>query len=305
MSLRKITLALACATALGACGQRDRPAAAIPAPSLAGVEVTRDGLAKELFGAIGAGANLPAAPYGFYSKGCVAGAVQLPETGPTWQAMRLSRNRNWAHPQTVDMVMRLSQRAASLPGSNGIYVGDMSQPRGGPMLTGHASHQTGLDADIWLMPATLGLSRQDREEISAVSMRRANGAYTNDRWGQFQHEIVKAAAQDPRVARIFIFPGAKVRMCNEETGNRDYLRKIRPWYGHHYHFHVRLDCPADAPGCESQDPPPPGDGCAEAQEWVNNILNPPPPDPNWVAPPKKGPIMLSDLPQSCRAVLER
>ena len=301
MSITRI-LAACGLVALGACagGGRD-----VPTPSLAGVEVTQSGLAKQLFGTKGRPADLPAAPYGGYSNGCLAGGQQLAETGPTWQAMRLSRNRNWAHPEMLDFVQDLSRQAAALPGSNGIYVGDMSQPSGGPMLTGHASHQIGMDADIWLMPAALGLSRPQRESVSAVSMRRAGGAYTNERWSSFQHELIKAAAKDPRVARIFIFPGAKVQMCNDETGDRSWLRKVRPWYGHHYHFHVRLSCPDDAPECVDQTPPPPGDGCADAQRWVNDILNPPPPDPNAPRAAPKQELRMADLPAACQAVLAR
>ncbi len=173
------------------------------------------------------------------------------------------------------------------------------------MLTGHASHQIGLDADIWLMPASLGLSQGQRENISAVSFRRAEGAYVNSRWSRYQHELVKAAAQDGRTARIFIFPGAKVQMCADETGDRSWLRKVRPWWGHHYHMHVRLSCPADAPGCVDQSPPPPGDGCAEAKQWVSNILNPPPPDPDAPAPAPKRELRMADLPRACQAVLAR
>jgi penicillin-insensitive murein endopeptidase len=266
-------------------------------------QVTRSGIAKQLFGAERVGSPQAAAPYGFYSKGCLAGAEQLAETGPTWQAMRLSRNRNWGHPELIDYLKDLSQRAARVPGYNGIYVGDLSQPRGGPMLTGHASHQIGLDADIWLMPAKLGLSVAERESLSAVSFRRANGAYVNERWGPSQQALVKAAASDPRVARIFIFPGAKVAMCDAETGDRSWLRKVRPWYGHHYHIHVRLACPRGARGCVDQDPPPPGDGCADARQWVANILNPPPPDPDAPKPQPKREITMADLPQQCSAVL--
>ena len=72
-------------------------------------------------------------------------------TAPTWQVMRLSRNRNWGHPKLVAFLERLAEKAKKV-GWNGLLVGDMSQPRGGPMLTGHASHQVGLDADIWLTP---------------------------------------------------------------------------------------------------------------------------------------------------------
>ena len=70
-------------------------------------------LAKELFGAKTKGSNERAAPFGGYAKGCLGGGVQLPETGPTWQAMRLSRNRNWGHPETVKFIQKLSKFAAS------------------------------------------------------------------------------------------------------------------------------------------------------------------------------------------------
>ncbi|MFD1511366.1 penicillin-insensitive murein endopeptidase [Lacimonas salitolerans] len=267
--------------------------------SMRGVE------ARQLFGAAPAGSRQQSEPIGGYAKGCLAGGVQLAETGPTWQAMRLSRNRNWGHPEAIDFIQKLSAKAAQQPGWNGLYVGDISQPRGGPMLTGHRSHQNGMDLDIWMLPASrLNLSRQERENLSSISLRRANGAYVNDNWTKAHHEIMKAAAQDPRVERIFVFPGAKVKMCEDETGDRAYLRKIRPWYGHHYHFHVRLTCPRGARNCEPQDPIPAGDGCADAKQWQRNILNPPPPDPSAPAPQPRREYTLADLPNQCVSVLQ-
>ena len=259
--------------------------------------------ARQLFGAKRTPSKQASASFGSYAKGCQAGAVQLPETGPTWQAMRLSRNRNWGQAETIDYIRKLSAFAARLPGWRGLYIGDISQPRGGPMLSGHRSHQIGLDLDIWMLPATrLDLSRSAREKLSSITMRRAKGAYTNTSWTNQHREILKAAASDSRVARIFIFPGAKVDLCNWAKGNRSWLRKIRPWYGHHYHFHVRLKCPRGMRGCVNQANPPRGDGCKEAQGWVNNILNPPPPDPNW-KPKKRRELVLSDLPNQCAGVL--
>ncbi|UYV36865.1 penicillin-insensitive murein endopeptidase [Rhodobacteraceae bacterium D3-12] len=262
-----------------------------------------DKLAKQLFGAKKAPSRQKPAPLGSYAKGCQAGAVQLPETGPTWQAMRLSRNRNWGQPETIDYIRKLSSFAARQRGWQGLYIGDISQPRGGPMLTGHRSHQIGLDIDIWMLPPKrLDLSRSQREKISSISMRRAKGAYTNKSWTNQHREILKAAASDKRVARIFIFPGAKVDMCKWAKGDRRWLRKIRPWWGHHYHFHVRLKCPRGMRGCVNQADPPRGDGCKEAQQWVNNIINPPPPDPNY-KPKKRREFVLADLPQQCARVL--
>ncbi|KAA9006976.1 penicillin-insensitive murein endopeptidase [Histidinibacterium aquaticum] len=274
-----------------------------PPATAAAMDPSDGRVAKEVFGYLSTASVQSSESFGGYSRGCQAGAVQLPETGPTWQAMRLSRNRNWAQPVTVDFVQDLSRFAATLPGWNGLYVGDMSQPRGGPMLSGHASHQTGLDADIWMRaPERLDLPPQARESISSISMRRAEGAYVNDNWTPQHMALLRAAASDPRVARIFVFPGAKTWMCANETGNRDWLRKIRPWWGHHYHFHVRLSCPPGATGCEDQAPPPPGDGCDEAQGWVDRILNPPPPDPDAPSAPPRGPVTMAQLPAQCHDV---
>ena len=273
---------------------------------LAALPVAAEPLAKELFGAKRGPSEHASAPFGSYAKGCLAGGVQLAETGPTWQAMRLSRNRNWGHPNAVKFIERLSEFAAKQRGWGGLYIGDISQPRGGPMLTGHRSHQLGLDIDIWMRPATdLRLSRAERENISSISMRRSKGAFVNKNWTKQHHAILRAAAKDKSVARIFVFPGAKVQMCKDEKGDRAYLRKIRPWWGHHYHFHVRLNCPKGVKGCIEQQPPPAGDGCKAAQEWVDNILNPPPPDPNPKPAKPRREYVLADLPKQCARILSR
>ncbi|MEM7614004.1 MAG: penicillin-insensitive murein endopeptidase, partial [Pseudomonadota bacterium] len=228
--------------------------------------------AKQLFGAKSTPSNQQPAPFGTYNKGCLAGAEQLPETGPTWQAMRLSRNRNWGHPDAIRFVKRLSL-AATQAGWNGLYIGDISQPRGGPMLTGHASHQMGLDIDIWMKPAmNLGLSRGERESLSSISVRTSDQRNVNGNWTPAHHRILRAAARDRSVARIFVTAPVKLRMCQDERGDRAYLRKIRPWWGHHYHFHVRMNCPAGSPNCQEQDPIPRGDGCESAIWWVTDAL---------------------------------
>ncbi len=291
--------AIILAAGLAAC-QAEEPAQV----SLATQNVNDTRIAKTLFGAMPMASPQISEPFGGYARGCQAGAEQLAETGPTWQAMRLSRNRNWAQPKTNDFVKDLSQFAATQPGWAGLYVGDMSQPRGGPMLTGHRSHQTGLDADIWMLPPDrLDLAPAERENISSISMRRERGAYTNSSWTPEHERIVRAAASDPRVARIFIFPGAKVAMCNSATGDRSWLNKVRPWWGHHYHFHVRLNCPDGATGCSDQAPPPAGDGCADAARWASNILNPPPPDPDAPPPTPRAELTMANLPGQCLDVL--
>ena len=288
--------------ALGSCRGAEAPAA--PASIVSSQNANDTRVAKSLFGAMSVPSAQPAEPVGEYSRGCQAGAVQLPETGPTWQAMRLSRNRNWGQPDLVDYIQDLSAVAATFPGWAGIYVGDMSQPRGGPMLTGHASHQSGLDVDIWMDPASrINLSRDEREAISASDFQRASGAYVNDNWTPQQEALLRAAASDPRVARIFIFAGAKVAMCDNATGDRSWLHKIRPWYRHNDHFHVRLNCPPGATDCVDQAPIPEGDGCDDARAWVNDILNPPPPDPNAEPIVPRPELTMASLPGQCLDVL--
>lgn len=175
------------------------------------VAAQADPLAKDVFGATpGPTAGNPAA-VGFYSKGCISGAAQLPETGPSWQAMRLSRNRNWGHPEMVSLLMGLSQAARQV-GWQGLYIGDISQPRGGPMVTGHASHQMGLDADIWMLPpASLTLTRQQRENLSSVSVVNKAGTGLNGNWTPGHMSILRAAASDPRVERLFVDPVSTLR----------------------------------------------------------------------------------------------
>jgi penicillin-insensitive murein DD-endopeptidase len=238
---------------------------------------------------------------GRHGLGCLAGGVQLPESGPTWQAMRPGRNHHWGHPEAIAFVERLSRQAVAA-GWRGLYVGDISQARGGP-IPGHASHQTGLDVDVWMRPATrLDLSRAERERLSSISVATPDKRRVNGAWTRAHHAVMEAAARDPRVERIFVTGAVKLQMCADAPSrNRAWLAKIRPWWGHDTHFHVRLNCPAGQPGCVQPDPLPPGDGCAEAVWWVTEALEPP--DPRAPPPPPRPPVRLADLPAQCATVL--
>jgi penicillin-insensitive murein DD-endopeptidase len=255
--------------------------------------------AKALFARVNAPSHHQSYAIGQNARGCLAGGVPLPESGPTWQAMRLSRNHFWGHPEMIKFVQELS-RAATRVGWAGLYVGDISQPRGGP-VAGHASHQIGLDADVWLLPATrLDLSVADRERLSSINVRAADQRSVNDSWTRAHHRLLEAAARDPRVNRIFLTAPAKLRMCADAPArDREWLGKIRPWWGHNDHFHVRLNCPRGAKGCVDPDPVPRGDGCAEAVWWVTEALEP----SDAPAPKPKPPLQLADLPSQCAAVL--
>jgi penicillin-insensitive murein endopeptidase len=266
--------------------------------------------ARELFGRKPTPAPLEARSIGFYAHGCLAGAVALPINGETWQVMRLSRNRNWGHPELIAFMERLAAKVPKVAGWPGLLVGDMSQPRGGPMLTGHASHQIGLDADIWLTPMPgKPLSRQEREEMSAVLMVAADRRDVDPKvWTPGHTAVIKAAAQDSAVERIFVNAAIKKALCREAGKDRHWLTKVRPWGGHDYHFHVRMKCVAGSPECEGQPAPGDDEGCGKALDYwfTDAILHPKPPkprDPN--APPPKGkpPLTMADLPAACKQVL--
>jgi penicillin-insensitive murein endopeptidase len=258
--------------------------------------------ARELFARKTQPDAIAARSIGFYAHGCLAGAVALPINGATWQVMRLSRNRNWGHPKLVEFLERLAENAKKV-GWNGLMVGDMSQPRGGPMLTGHSSHQVGLDADIWLTPMPdRTLSREERELMSATMVVREDRRDVDPNiWTHAHTELIRTAAEDPAVERIFVNAAIKKALCRDAGSDRAWLAKVRPWWGHDYHFHVRMYCPADSPQCEPQPQPEAGEGCGhDLDYWFSEaVLHPPPREP---AKPGPG-LTMASLPHACRQVL--
>lgn len=263
-----------------------------------------DAPAKQLFGAKAAPANLQARAIGFYARGCLAGARALPINGSTWQVMRLSRNRNWGHPKLISFLERLSNKMPQVAGWNGLLVGDLSQPRGGPMLTGHASHQVGLDADIWLTPMpNRELTREERETISATMIVAPDRRDVDPNvWTPGHVAAIKAAAQDPEVERVFVNAAIKKALCRDAGRDRSWLHKVRAYWGHDYHMHVRMRCPAESANCENQPKVGPEEGCGKDLDWWfrDSILNPKP----ATKPAKpKPPMKLSALPAECRQVL--
>ena len=261
--------------------------------------------AKRLFGTKPLPAELKPAAHGFYTKGCLAGGVAIPVDGPNWQAMRLSRNRRWGHPNLIRMIEELSYKA-NKDGWNGLMVGDISQPRGGPMLTGHRSHQMGLDADIWFNPMpNKRMTYKDRENTSAVSVLKMGSVYVDQkRWTRAHTMVLYHAASFPGVERVLVHPGVKKQLCDSVRGNRKWLNKIRPTWGHHYHFHVRMGCPRGSPHCKRQNSTGTKTGCNDGSLdwWFNVEFNPNKKKPK-TKPKKRRELVLRDLPEACQAVL--
>lgn len=254
--------------------------------------------AKELFGRKPTPASLGARSIGSYARGCLAGARALPVEGKTWGVMRLSRNRRWGHPKLIGFLETFSAKVPAINGWPGILVGDIAQPRGGPMIASHNSHQTGLDADVWLTPMpNRKLTRGDSEELAAVNLLRQDRLDVDPSVYTPAHmKLVKAVAEEPDVARVFVNPAIKKAFCRDAGADRAWLSKVRPILGHNYHFHIRMSCPA-GDDCRDQAAPPAGDGCGELGGWftqANLFAGPGAPGP---------PQVLAQLPAECRTVL--
>ncbi|QUJ69024.1 penicillin-insensitive murein endopeptidase [Photobacterium sp. GJ3] len=239
---------------------------------------------------------------GSYSNGCLAGASVLPAQGEGYQRVRAERGRYYGHESMIAFLEELSGKAHKLKLGN-LLVSDIAMPRGGRFRSGHASHQTGLDADIWLTTLAQPATEEELSSLQPLPMVDLK-AYRilSENWSENQANLIQLAAADDRVARIFVHPVIKEQLCAVQWTDRDWLRKVRPWWGHYYHFHVRLHCPQGNRDCKEQRPPPTGDGCgAELASW-----KPKPASERKVAaakPAKKRPPLIPVQHPGCMAML--
>lgn len=249
----------------------------------------------DLWAAAALPARGPARIIGGHTLGCMAGAVALPAEGPGWQVVRLSRSRFWGHPTLIATLRDLTARAR-VAGFGDLLIGDLSQPRGGPMPYGHASHQIGLDADIWFdLTRRSVLSRDQRENLTIASLVLPDETGVDPARFTDRHvALIRLAAETPGVERVLVNHAIKRALCRRHAGEA-WLRRVRPWRGHDQHMHVRIGCPADSPDCRDQAPPPPGDGCDASLDW-------------WLSPEARRPMPRPPgpaprLPAACAAIL--
>ncbi len=235
--------------------------------------------------------------FGSPAAGCIGGAVILPPEGPGYQVMRLLRHRNYGHPSLVHFVQTLAENLqAKHPGV--MLVGDLGQPRGGPTASLHRSHQNGLDVDIWYWLYDRVPNDDEVEHLSAHSVLHADRRSVDPtHWTSAQVDLLRLIVDTEEVERLFVHPVIKKRLCGQEP-DRSWLSKVRPWWGHDDHLHVRLRCPLGNDACVSQKPIPPGDGCGtELDEWLAMLAKPKQAEPYPKQP--RPPV----LPPECNAVL--
>ncbi|MCQ4160758.1 penicillin-insensitive murein endopeptidase [Roseomonas sp. GC11] len=233
---------------------------------------------------------------GAHGLGCIAGAVALPPEGPGWEVVRLSRNRFWGHPALIATLRDIAGRARA-EGMPPLWIGDLGQPRGGPMPWGHASHQIGLDADLWFALAPRPpRPAASREQIDVPSLVRPDGQEVDPaRYTPAHARLVQLAAEAPGVDRVFVNPAIKKALCATHAGE-PWMRRVRPWRGHDSHLHIRLRCPPGQAACQDQAPPPPGDGCDASLAWWFSDAARQPPAPQPQGPPPR-------LPAACAGIL--
>ncbi|GDY25818.1 penicillin-insensitive murein endopeptidase [Agarivorans sp. Toyoura001] len=240
----------------------------------------------------------PAAAIGSYANGCLAGAQALPLEGEGYQVIRSQRQRYYGHPNLVNFISDYAKQLKQ-QGINNILVGDMSMPRGGQFNFGHSSHQIGLDVDIWLKLENDTLSAKQLAKPYAVSVVDKKQLTINkSNWKGEHRTMLKVAAQDERVARIFVSPVIKEQLCNQRTEQDDWLQKIRPWWGHTSHMHVRLVCPAGDKQCKNQKPIAKGHGCDELDWWKTQLSKAP------TLKPAKKPKPLKVKPLPCEPLVQ-
>jgi len=251
----------------------------------------------------------PSEAIGGYAAGCVRGAVPLSEKGSRYCFAHPERKRWFGHPALIAYVERLAA-AARAKRLGPLLVGDLAQARGGPAPTGHRSHQSGLDVDLGYVaaePLSPGSSTAKNSSPGHVGPDVVDLAHEKltRLWSPRVRSLLVLAAADPAVDRVFVHPLIKRELCRAHLeDSRTWLPKLRPWWGHQDHFHVRLRCPADSPACDNQRPVE-GDGCGdELDHWFRKKLpvKPSPPPPRTEpAPPRRDELAL---PAACQTVLD-
>ncbi|MCG9728380.1 penicillin-insensitive murein endopeptidase [Shewanella sp. Isolate13] len=212
-----------------------------------------------------------ASAIGSYANGCLKGAEALPLNGNGYQVIRPQRQRYYGHPELIEFIEQYSSSLNRL-GADDILIADMSMPRGGNFTQGHSSHQTGLDVDVWFQRASKPLTTAELAQPLAIDpVDKKQFTLDTQLWSTLQTQMVKLAAEDSRVARIFVSPVIKQHLCDLELDNDGWLKKVRPWWGHTYHMHVRLRCPEGSEFCREQAKIPAGNGCNELGWWKRQL----------------------------------
>jgi murein endopeptidase len=171
---------------------------------------------------------LPSRALGLPYRGRLVRGVQLPAEGPeffTWDPiLKSSPNRGWRRWGTDRLLDTLSRVLAEYrklhPNAPRVAIGDLSRPHGGDFgprfgAPGHASHQNGLDVDVYY-------PRNDRLERRAYKPELVDGRLAQD------------------LVDLFVAHGAQFVFVGPRLDLRGPKRVVQPLPLHDDHLHVRI-----------------------------------------------------------------
>lgn len=230
--------------------------------------------------------NLPPQVIGYYSDGKLQNASSLPLDGVGFVHLFRERNRNYGSRDLIEILETVALEFRNWnPDSERLQIGDISAKTGGT-ISGHASHQNGLDVDLAYFRKNhheQPLSFTTGFDESFVS---SKGAISSNFDTARSWKFLSLLIATGRIERIFVDSAIKREFCHYyhsgatstaddfNSDGTEMLRHLRPLDHHDDHWHVRITCPADSPKCIPQTPPvPPGDGCNSLDQldldWVD------------------------------------
>jgi len=202
---------------------------------------------------------------GYYSKGLLNFASELPTEGPGFYHLFRSRDRFYG---TREMVSVLTTVATLLeqtfPNEERLQIGDISAKKGG-LITRHNSHQNGLDVDIAYLRND---NREQEVEYDGFDEDFLKDGEISPNFDTERNwELMKLLFHESKVNRIFVDQKIKDELCRfardrgELETELETLRRLRPYPDHSDHLHLRLECPEGNTQCQAQELPPEGHGC--------------------------------------------
>lgn len=237
---------------------------------------------------------------GFYSLGCLLNGEKYAVSNAQWEVVNTFRNRFYGHPSMAAFLTYLGDGMVKLHGKK-VVTGDVGLPAGGPTVSGHASHQTGLDVDLRYRYYDAGKKMSDSErsnfaapdiaiheveEVKEAGKKKyvLKTSLVGGKLADVVADSLRISAEHPAVERIFVSPPIKKALCARYANAGAYpawLLKLSPYYGHADHFHVRIACPEGSTDCVKQAPVRPAAddttkvGCAGSSLhwWYNQTIN--------------------------------
>ncbi|MBI3543866.1 MAG: penicillin-insensitive murein endopeptidase [Deltaproteobacteria bacterium] len=229
----------------------------------------------------GAPGKHPLGSIGFYSSGCLDSDARIEGTEAGLLKLMNERDRRYGNPMMIELLTGLGaayhhewqQNGAPARPYERIQLGDIAQ-KGGGQVSKHASHQTGLDADVVYLRKDFRETKQNRGFEAGFDETFVHGKKVSANLDEVrQWWVWRFLYRSGKMNRIFVDGNIKAYFCkqaarlepDDKAEREEVLRMLRPYPEHADHFHMRLACPAADAKCVGQAPLPPGSGCSDRE----------------------------------------